>query len=186
MATEFNVRVGDADREAVAAQLRDHYGVGRLTLDELNERLDQTFAAKTRGDLNAVTRDLPLSSGPSAGVPGGTTGLSAGNGPSPWSGPGSNGAGWDGGSRWDGRGGAGAGSGAGFKRRGLLAGAAVLLPALAGMWILLILGGLFVFGIGGPRPLGIVFLLAALAFIRRIFGRRRRYMGRGRGCGRRW
>ncbi len=59
MATGFNVRVGDADRDAIAAQLREHYADGRLTLDELNERLDQTFAAKTTDDLNAVMRDLP-------------------------------------------------------------------------------------------------------------------------------
>jgi hypothetical protein len=45
MATGFNVRVGDADREAIAAQLREHYADGRLTLEELNERLDQVFAA---------------------------------------------------------------------------------------------------------------------------------------------
>src|SRR4029077_12003847 len=43
MATGYNVRVGDADREAVAAQLREHYADGRLTLEELNERIDQTF-----------------------------------------------------------------------------------------------------------------------------------------------
>ncbi|HTX26840.1 MAG TPA: DUF1707 domain-containing protein [Streptosporangiaceae bacterium] len=59
MATGFNVRVGDADRDAIAAQLREHYADGRLTLDELNERLDQTFAARTTADLNAVMRDLP-------------------------------------------------------------------------------------------------------------------------------
>ncbi len=33
-----NMRVGDAEREAVASQLREHYADGRLTLDELNER----------------------------------------------------------------------------------------------------------------------------------------------------
>ena len=59
MATGYNVRVGDADREAIAAQLREHFADGRLTLEELNERLDQTFAAKTRADLNVVMRDLP-------------------------------------------------------------------------------------------------------------------------------
>jgi hypothetical protein len=59
MATGFNVRVGDADRDAIAAQLREHYADGRLTLDELNQRLDETFAAKTTGDLNAVMRELP-------------------------------------------------------------------------------------------------------------------------------
>ena len=59
MATGFNVRVGDADRDAIAAQLREHYADGRLTLDELNERLDRTFAARTTADLEAVMRDLP-------------------------------------------------------------------------------------------------------------------------------
>ena len=69
MATGHNVRVGDADREAVAAQLREHYADGRLTLDELNERLDQAFAAKTTADLNTVLRDLPYVSRPFTGVP---------------------------------------------------------------------------------------------------------------------
>ena len=59
MATGSNIRVGDADRDATATQLREHYAAGRLTLDELNERLEQTFAARTGADLNAVMRDLP-------------------------------------------------------------------------------------------------------------------------------
>src|SRR5215471_16646592 len=59
MASGFEMRVGDAEREAAAAELREHYASGRLTLDELNERLDAAFAAKTRADLNAVMRDLP-------------------------------------------------------------------------------------------------------------------------------
>ena len=63
MTTGPNIRVSDAEREAVAAQLRDHYGDGRLTLDELNERLDQTFAAKTASELSAVTTDLPGATG---------------------------------------------------------------------------------------------------------------------------
>ena len=69
MATGYNVRVGDADREAIAAQLREHYADGRLTLDELNERLDQTFAAKTKADLNVVMRDLPHVARPFTGAP---------------------------------------------------------------------------------------------------------------------
>ena len=64
MATGYNVRMGDADREAVAAQLREHYADGRLTLDELNERLDLTFAAKTKADFDVVLRDLPHVSRP--------------------------------------------------------------------------------------------------------------------------
>ena len=81
MATGYNVRVGDADREAIAAQLREHYADGRLTLDELNERLDQTFAAKTRADLNTVMRDLPYAAQPGIGMGG-----SGWPGPA-WSGP---------------------------------------------------------------------------------------------------
>ena len=83
MATGFNVRVGDADRDAVAAQLREHYADGRLTLEELNERLDQAFAAKTKADLNTVMRDLPQVPRPAAGMPSGGT---AWQGPA-WPGP---------------------------------------------------------------------------------------------------
>src|SRR5690242_16701772 len=69
MATGYNVRVGDADRDAVATQLREHFADGRLTLEELNERLDQAFAAKTKADLNTVMRDLPQATRPTAGLP---------------------------------------------------------------------------------------------------------------------
>src|SRR6202161_650334 len=58
----FEMRVGDAEREAAAAEVREHFASGRLTQDELNQRLDQTFAAKTRGDLDAVFTDLPSAS----------------------------------------------------------------------------------------------------------------------------
>src|SRR6516164_179046 len=71
MAAGNEMRVGDAEREAAAAELREHYASGRLTLDELNERIDKVFAAKTRGDLNVLMTDLP-SKRPSqtAGAPG--------------------------------------------------------------------------------------------------------------------
>src|ERR1700685_4282991 len=80
MATGLNVRVGDADRDAVAAQLRDHYADGRLTLDELNERLDLLFAAKTKADLNEVMRDLPHVARPTAGTAAGGFGATSGPG----------------------------------------------------------------------------------------------------------
>lgn len=53
------LRVSDADREAVAGDLREHYAVGRLTLDELHERLDLVLTARTGADLDGVTADLP-------------------------------------------------------------------------------------------------------------------------------
>jgi hypothetical protein len=59
MATQPSLRIGDAEREAVAAELREHYAHGRLTLEEFNQRLDAVFVAKTQADLTRITRDLP-------------------------------------------------------------------------------------------------------------------------------
>jgi Domain of unknown function (DUF1707) len=59
MATQPSLRIGDTERDAVAAELREHYAHGRLTLEEFNERLDAVFAAKTQRDLSRLTSDLP-------------------------------------------------------------------------------------------------------------------------------
>lgn len=60
MATDPNlIRASDQDRDRTANMLREHHAVGRLDADEFNERLDKTFAAKTMGDLEALTADLP-------------------------------------------------------------------------------------------------------------------------------
>ena len=53
------MRVSDSDRERAADVLREAAGHGRITMDELDERLELTYAAKTYADLVAVTRDLP-------------------------------------------------------------------------------------------------------------------------------
>jgi hypothetical protein len=53
------MRASDADREHVAQVLREATGQGRLTFDELEERLTRTYAAKTYADLEEVTHDLP-------------------------------------------------------------------------------------------------------------------------------
>lgn len=53
------LRVGDAERDAAAADLGDHYAAGRLNLDELNQRLDAVFSSKTFGQLLQVMADLP-------------------------------------------------------------------------------------------------------------------------------
>ena len=53
------MRVGDADRDAAAAALAEHFAQGRLTLDELDARLDATLTATTHGELSQVARDLP-------------------------------------------------------------------------------------------------------------------------------
>jgi hypothetical protein len=53
------LRVADDERDHVAAELREHFAAGRLTTDELGERLAATYSARTDGELNAVTADLP-------------------------------------------------------------------------------------------------------------------------------
>jgi Domain of unknown function (DUF1707) len=53
------MRASDTDREAVSGRLREALAEGRLTMDEFNERLDRSLAAKTVGELAVVTRDLP-------------------------------------------------------------------------------------------------------------------------------
>lgn len=59
MKGDMNLRASDADRDQVAAALREHLAAGRLTTEEFDERLGQAFAAKTLGDLQGVTADLP-------------------------------------------------------------------------------------------------------------------------------
>jgi Domain of unknown function (DUF1707)/Cell wall-active antibiotics response 4TMS YvqF len=53
------LRVSDADREAAVTQLRKAGGEGRLTFEELADRVGQADAARTRADLDALVSDLP-------------------------------------------------------------------------------------------------------------------------------
>jgi len=73
------MRASDAERDAVTARLRDHYAEGRLTQDELDERVSAALHARTFGDLRALTTDLP---GP-APVPPRTAARPSWGGP-PW------------------------------------------------------------------------------------------------------
>ena len=166
MASGNEMRVGDAEREAAAAELREHYASGRLTLDELNERIDKVFAAKTRGDLNVLMTDLP-SKRPSqtAGAPemigaGGPFGTGGPFGPSGPFGPG--GGGWNSGPR----------------AAGPVRTAGSVLVMMLAVAALFLVGTLGVVGIGTGRPFGIVLILAAFALLRRLFFGRR-----SGGCG---
>ena len=60
MAGDPRIRASDDDRERTAALLREHHAAGRLTIEEFNERLDKTYAAKTLGDLDELMSDLPV------------------------------------------------------------------------------------------------------------------------------
>lgn len=53
------LRASDADRERVAKLLRDHYGAGRLSEEELSERGEAIYRARTLSELEALTADLP-------------------------------------------------------------------------------------------------------------------------------
>ena len=53
------LRASDADRDRVAEVLRAAAADGRLSMDELDERLDRLYAAKTYGELEPVVEDLP-------------------------------------------------------------------------------------------------------------------------------
>jgi hypothetical protein len=54
-----SIRVSDADRDRVTAELRDHFAAGRITPGELDERLSAALNAKTFGDLRRIMADLP-------------------------------------------------------------------------------------------------------------------------------
>src|SRR5687768_14903991 len=53
------LRISDAERHQVAEILREAAGEGRLDLDELDSRLEATYAARTYADLVPITLDLP-------------------------------------------------------------------------------------------------------------------------------
>ena len=59
MARYDGAAVTDANRDAAAAQLREHYAAGRLSLDEFQDRLDAVFRAQTARELGTVTDGLP-------------------------------------------------------------------------------------------------------------------------------
>ena len=56
---EPHLRAADADRVAVATVLGQHMSAGRLTVDEYDERLARAYGARTYGELEEITADLP-------------------------------------------------------------------------------------------------------------------------------
>ncbi|HEY3774294.1 MAG TPA: DUF1707 domain-containing protein [Solirubrobacteraceae bacterium] len=53
------LRASDADREQLAGELRAHAVAGRIDTDELEERVQAAYSARTLGDLDELRRDLP-------------------------------------------------------------------------------------------------------------------------------
>jgi Domain of unknown function (DUF1707)/Cell wall-active antibiotics response 4TMS YvqF len=54
-----DIRASDSERDAVVARLNEAVGEGRLTLQEFSDRIDEAYAARTRGELAPLTADLP-------------------------------------------------------------------------------------------------------------------------------
>ncbi len=61
MSDSSSLRVADADREQLADELRDHVVAGALTPEEFEERVGRAYEASTRGELDALKADLPMS-----------------------------------------------------------------------------------------------------------------------------
>ncbi|QBI55942.1 DUF1707 SHOCT-like domain-containing protein [Streptomonospora litoralis] len=53
------IRASDADRDRVAKFLQQHFADGRLDNDEFTTRLENAYNARTRGELEPLTADLP-------------------------------------------------------------------------------------------------------------------------------
>jgi hypothetical protein len=59
MSRQSGLRASDADREKIAQRLHGAMIEGRISPEELDERLGAVFSARTYGELSAVVRDLP-------------------------------------------------------------------------------------------------------------------------------
>jgi uncharacterized protein DUF1707 len=57
--TDRTLRAADADRDAVAETLRQQHLAGRLDTDELQERIERCYEARTYAELDALLVDLP-------------------------------------------------------------------------------------------------------------------------------
>ncbi len=62
--SDQHLRVSDAERQAVADRLAEHFGDGRLDQAEFDERVGRAMSAKTRADLAGLFDDLPETGAP--------------------------------------------------------------------------------------------------------------------------
>jgi hypothetical protein len=53
------LRASDEQRERAAREIREHFAAGRLSDEELDERVQAAYAARTVGEINALLADLP-------------------------------------------------------------------------------------------------------------------------------
>jgi hypothetical protein len=69
MADGGGLRISDADRDQISEVLSEHAGEGRLTMDELDQRIGQLYSAQTRGQAAALFSDLPALDAPEPALP---------------------------------------------------------------------------------------------------------------------
>lgn len=60
MHSPAELRPSDAEREQTLAALKDHYAAGRLSIEELEARVQDVYRSGTRSELGVYLRDLPL------------------------------------------------------------------------------------------------------------------------------
>lgn len=172
MTARPDMRIGDADREAAAASLREHFATGRLSIEEFNQRLDHVFAATTQGQLDQITSDLPHVRTPSVPLP------VAAAGPIP-------GAGRRGRPRGP------------RSLLGIVGSLVAIVAVLAAIWVFTLMPGMMhlrLFGWGGRWSVLLAGLMIIRSLIRRVFGGRwaggggrgGRYTGHGHGHGGHW
>ncbi len=68
--SDQHMRVSDAERQAVADRLAEHFSAGRLDQAEFDERVGRAMGAKTRADLDGLFDDLPGTGAPAAATTG--------------------------------------------------------------------------------------------------------------------
>jgi hypothetical protein len=78
MAERSILRASDADRERVAERLRNAATEGRLTAEELEDRMHHALSARTYGELDGLVTDLPRHTPTVATMPK-TSGLAIGS-----------------------------------------------------------------------------------------------------------
>jgi hypothetical protein len=59
MPDDPGLRASDEQREQVAQDIREHFAAGRLSEDELDERVQAAYSAKTQQELDKLMADLP-------------------------------------------------------------------------------------------------------------------------------
>ncbi len=59
MTDPAGIRISDEQRDSAAGEIREHFAAGRLTDDELNDRLQAVYTVKTDAELHKLLADLP-------------------------------------------------------------------------------------------------------------------------------